>query len=153
MARKDSLGGVEPACLPVIPLSVALYVSDGLIFQFYDGGQPARQFSIHWERTKADCRERGRGLVSRVPGRIPCMTRKSDPASCLTCPQEFPCHSRSAFVSMADAVCIRATTPRLTAGRSTRIAKGVSLCTSSPCTQPSQRKDSSEEFMGKLRLG
>ncbi len=52
MARQDSSGRVEPACLPVIPLPVALYVSDGLIFELYDGGQPARQFSIQWERLK-----------------------------------------------------------------------------------------------------
>lgn len=52
MATKDSSGRVEPACLPVIPLPLALYVSDGLIFELYEGGQPARQFSIHWERLK-----------------------------------------------------------------------------------------------------
>jgi hypothetical protein len=52
MARKDSSGRVERACPPVISLPVALYVSDGLIFELFDGGQPARQFSIHWERLK-----------------------------------------------------------------------------------------------------
>jgi hypothetical protein len=52
MAIKDSSGRVELACPHVIPLPVALYVSDGLIFELYDGGQPARQFSIHWERLK-----------------------------------------------------------------------------------------------------
>jgi len=35
---------------PVIPLPVALYVSDELIFELYDGGQPGRRFSIRWER-------------------------------------------------------------------------------------------------------
>jgi hypothetical protein len=35
---------------PVIPLPVALYVSDELIFELYDGGQPSRRFSILWER-------------------------------------------------------------------------------------------------------
>jgi hypothetical protein len=35
---------------PVIPLPIALYVSDGLIFELYDGGQPCRRFSIRWER-------------------------------------------------------------------------------------------------------
>jgi hypothetical protein len=34
----------------MIPLPVALYVSDGLIFELYDGGQPCRRFSIRWER-------------------------------------------------------------------------------------------------------
>ena len=35
---------------PVIPLPIALYVSGELIFELYDGGQPCRRFSIHWER-------------------------------------------------------------------------------------------------------
>ena len=35
---------------PVIPLPVALYVSDELIFELYDGGKPCRRFSIRWER-------------------------------------------------------------------------------------------------------
>jgi hypothetical protein len=35
---------------PVIPLPVALYVSDELVFELYDGGQPCRRFSIRWER-------------------------------------------------------------------------------------------------------
>jgi hypothetical protein len=34
----------------VIPLPTALYVSEGLIFELYDGGQPCRSFSIRWER-------------------------------------------------------------------------------------------------------
>ena len=40
----------DSARLPVIPLPTALYVSDGLIFELYDGGQPRRSFSIRWER-------------------------------------------------------------------------------------------------------
>jgi hypothetical protein len=40
----------ESARLPVNPLPIALYVSDGLIFELYDGGQPCRSFSIRWER-------------------------------------------------------------------------------------------------------
>ena len=40
----------EGARLPVIPLPTALYVSDGLVFELYDGGQPLRRFSIRWER-------------------------------------------------------------------------------------------------------
>jgi len=50
MDRQDSSGEIEPACPPVIPLPVALYVSDELIFELYDGGQPCRRFSIRWER-------------------------------------------------------------------------------------------------------
>jgi len=33
----------------VIPRPVALYVSDELIFELYDGGQPCRKFSARWE--------------------------------------------------------------------------------------------------------
>ena len=36
--------------VPLIPLPIALYVSGGLIFELYDGGQPSRSFSIRWER-------------------------------------------------------------------------------------------------------
>ena len=36
--------------VPLIPLPIALYVSNGLVFELYDGGQPYRRFSIHWER-------------------------------------------------------------------------------------------------------
>ena len=43
-----------PSSLPVIPLPVALYISDGLIFELYNGGQPSRRFSIHWETLKPD---------------------------------------------------------------------------------------------------
>jgi hypothetical protein len=47
----------DRARAPVIPLPIALYVSDELIFELYDGGQPCRRFSIRWERfvpTKAN---------------------------------------------------------------------------------------------------
>jgi hypothetical protein len=40
----------DRARAPVIPLPVALYVSNELIFELYDGGQPCRRFSIRWER-------------------------------------------------------------------------------------------------------
>jgi len=40
----------DRAHAPVIPLPVALYVSDELIFELYYGGQPCRRFSICWER-------------------------------------------------------------------------------------------------------
>jgi hypothetical protein len=36
--------------VPLIPPPTALYVSDGLVFELYDGGQPHRRFSIRWER-------------------------------------------------------------------------------------------------------
>jgi hypothetical protein len=38
------------ARVPVIPLPIALDVSDGLVFEFYDGGQPRRSSSIRCER-------------------------------------------------------------------------------------------------------
>jgi hypothetical protein len=41
-----------PSSIPVIPLPVALYVSDGLIFELYDGGQPHQNFVIRWERLR-----------------------------------------------------------------------------------------------------
>jgi hypothetical protein len=40
----------DSARVAVIPLPIALYVSEGLIFELYDGGQPCRSFSIRWER-------------------------------------------------------------------------------------------------------
>jgi hypothetical protein len=36
--------------IAVIPLPIALYVSEGLIFELYNGGQPRREFLIRWER-------------------------------------------------------------------------------------------------------
>ena len=41
-----------PSSIPVIPLPVALYVSDNQIFELYNGGQPHRQFVIRWERLR-----------------------------------------------------------------------------------------------------
>ncbi len=36
----------------VIPLPIALYSSNGLLFELYDGGQPCRRHHIVWERLK-----------------------------------------------------------------------------------------------------
>jgi hypothetical protein len=41
-----------PAFIPVSALPVALYVSDDLIFELYNGGRPHRQFVIRWERLR-----------------------------------------------------------------------------------------------------
>lgn len=41
-----------PALRLVIPLPVALYSSNGLLFELYDGGQPLRRHHIVWERFK-----------------------------------------------------------------------------------------------------
>ena len=51
---------------PVIPLPVALYVSDELIFELYDGGQPCRRFSILWERL-VPMKKAGQRQPLRVP--------------------------------------------------------------------------------------
>lgn len=40
---------------PVVPLPIALYESNGLLFELYDGGQPFRSFVIRWERLKPIC--------------------------------------------------------------------------------------------------
>lgn len=50
MVEHNPPSPAESARLPVNPLPIALYVSDGLIFELYDGGQPSRSFSIRWER-------------------------------------------------------------------------------------------------------
>jgi hypothetical protein len=52
MLEENCHSGALPSNVPVVPLPVALYVSDGLIFELYDGGQPHRQFVIHWERLR-----------------------------------------------------------------------------------------------------
>jgi hypothetical protein len=38
-----------PALRLVIPLPVALYCSNGLLFELYEGGQPSRRHHIVWE--------------------------------------------------------------------------------------------------------
>jgi hypothetical protein len=50
MVEHNPPSPTENAHLPLNPLPIALYVSDGLIFELYDGGQPCRSFSIRWER-------------------------------------------------------------------------------------------------------
>jgi hypothetical protein len=50
MVEHNPPSPAESARFRVIPLPIALYVSDGLIFELYDGGQPCRSFSIRWER-------------------------------------------------------------------------------------------------------
>jgi hypothetical protein len=38
--------------IPVVPLPIALYDSNGLLFELYDGGQPCRFFAIRWQTIK-----------------------------------------------------------------------------------------------------
>ncbi len=40
------------ALRPVVPLPIALYDSNGLLFELYQGGQPSRHHHIVWERLK-----------------------------------------------------------------------------------------------------
>ena len=49
MVEHNPPSSADSTC-PVVPLPIALYVSDELIFELYDGGQPSRRFSIRWER-------------------------------------------------------------------------------------------------------
>ncbi len=37
---------------PMIPLPIALYDSNGLLFELYQGGQPTRSHRIVWQRLK-----------------------------------------------------------------------------------------------------
>ena len=48
MAGEESV----PPLRPVIPLPIALYCSNGLLFELYDGGRPCRRHHIVWERLK-----------------------------------------------------------------------------------------------------
>jgi hypothetical protein len=50
MVEHNPPASADSARASVIPLPIALYVSDELIFELYDGGQPCRRFSIRWER-------------------------------------------------------------------------------------------------------
>jgi len=54
MVEHNPPPSADSARPPVIPLPVALYVSDELIFELYDGGQPCRDF-----------RSAGRGSLQR----------------------------------------------------------------------------------------
>jgi hypothetical protein len=66
MAEHNPPGPAETVRLAVIPLPTALYVSEGLIFELYDGGQPRRRFSIRWERV-APAKETGPEAASEAP--------------------------------------------------------------------------------------
>lgn len=48
MGREKSI----PALRHAIPVPIALYSSNGLLFELYDGGQPCRPHHIVWERLK-----------------------------------------------------------------------------------------------------
>jgi hypothetical protein len=48
MAGEESVAALRP----VVPLPTALYYSNGLLFELYDGGQLCRRHHIVWERLK-----------------------------------------------------------------------------------------------------
>lgn len=50
MRKQNCQNDALPSSIPVIPLPVALYVSEGLIFELYNGGKSHQQFVIRWER-------------------------------------------------------------------------------------------------------
>ena len=43
---------IKATANPVVPLPIALYDSNGLPFELYDGGQPYRPFAIRWGTIK-----------------------------------------------------------------------------------------------------
>ena len=61
----------EAASIPIIPLPIALYDSNGLLFELYDGGQPYRSFAIRWETIKpirvSEQRDSGSQQSTRSP--------------------------------------------------------------------------------------
>lgn len=50
MAEQNHQAEPESSRVAAVPLPVALYISNGLIFEVYDGGQSLRRFSISWDR-------------------------------------------------------------------------------------------------------
>ena len=52
MEAHNSVPTAAGATPQVIPLPYAWYVSGDLIFELYEGGQPAQTFSICWEHLK-----------------------------------------------------------------------------------------------------
>ena len=53
MAKQESESrNTKATLIPVVPLPIALYDSNGLLFELYNGGQPHRSFAIRWETIK-----------------------------------------------------------------------------------------------------
>jgi len=74
MVEHNPPPSADRARASVIPLPIALYVSDELIFELYDGGQPCRRFSIRWERL-VPAKETRQRQPLRVPKRTCAHTR------------------------------------------------------------------------------
>jgi hypothetical protein len=70
MVEHDPPPPADGVRVPVIPLPIALYVSEGLIFELHDGGQPRRSFSIRWERL-VPANETGPEAASESPRTVP----------------------------------------------------------------------------------
>jgi hypothetical protein len=52
MSKADTEPHNTGPATPVIPLPIALYSSNGLLFELYNGGQRCRSFAIRWETIK-----------------------------------------------------------------------------------------------------
>ena len=50
--QESELENSKATANPVVPLPIALYDSNGLLFELFDGGQPHRSFAIRWETLK-----------------------------------------------------------------------------------------------------
>lgn len=71
MASRDrETESAESRPSPVIPLPTALYESNGLLFELYDGGLPPRSFAIRWETLKPiRVSEKDQGDAHQSPAR------------------------------------------------------------------------------------
>ena len=63
---------------PVFPLPIALYDSNGLLFELYEGGQPYRRHHIVWERLKPIGEEAPLDAVCPSSSRNPNRRRRHD---------------------------------------------------------------------------
>lgn len=52
MEKETPVSTCDVQPVPVFPLPIALYESNGLIFELYRGGQPYQPVLIRWERLK-----------------------------------------------------------------------------------------------------
>ena len=57
--------------LRVVPLPIALYDSNGLLFELYEGGQPYRHHHMVWERLKPIGEEAPPSATGRSSSEIP----------------------------------------------------------------------------------
>ena len=67
--EKSVTSSSDASSAPLIPLSIALYESNGLIFELYQGGQPYQPVVIRWERLKPVTAVRKDGFDSQQDNR------------------------------------------------------------------------------------